>query len=184
MNPIETSFAPMLGQPSWLVRQGHGSFVTIEFGDPELAIGETRSRTVRLPERGPLTLTTRSAAVHGAWHLWIYCCLWSMQANEVELAHSESDDVTIARALRFLEGQALSEVQVDRESGATKFDFDLGCALATRPAPPGTYTNDPVDQWMLYQPSGIVLIVRSDGHYSEVPRDQPDGATIWHQLPR
>lgn len=75
------SFAPLVGQPSWLVRQGHGSFVTLEFGDPELAVGQTRSRTVFLPDRDPLTLTTRSAVVHGAWHLWIYCCLWSVQAN-------------------------------------------------------------------------------------------------------
>ncbi|RIJ76775.1 hypothetical protein D1871_10435 [Nakamurella silvestris] len=37
------TFAPMIGLPCWLVRRGHGSFVTLEFGSPQLTIAAERA---------------------------------------------------------------------------------------------------------------------------------------------
>ena len=50
-----------------------------------------------------------------------------------QLAHHESDDVTIERALHLLNGQAITAVNVSPADGSTKFTFDLGCVMTTTP---------------------------------------------------
>ena len=40
MHPIADFVRPVLGHPSWLVQRGHGSFVTMEFGSPEVDVRE------------------------------------------------------------------------------------------------------------------------------------------------
>jgi hypothetical protein len=78
-----------------------------------------------------------TAYVRGQWHLWIYCCEWSLALGPALLARSESSDTAIARALHVLNGQALTTVTVSEVDGSTTFTFDLGCLLSTRPAPQG-----------------------------------------------
>lgn len=182
VHPVRSVFEPLCGSPSWLVRKGIGSFVTMEFGNPSLEVGEVRSRAVRIDDAAPRTFRMRSSLVHGEWHLWIYCCLWSLTSDGIELAHSESEDIAIHRALRVLDGQALVGVDVDGGDGSTTFSFDLGCVLATRPAPDGSYAEEPVDQWMLYQPSGQVLTVRGDGRFAIQHRSEPEGSAEWRPL--
>jgi hypothetical protein len=182
MHPVAEAFAPILGLPSWEVKKGHGSFVTMEFGEPLLRIAEPRMRPVFI-ESAPAQMMTRDAYVRGQWHLWIYCCVWSLSFGSVRLTHCESEDVSIARGLSVLNGQALSGVEVDPENGATTFTFDLGCILSTVPAVPGTYGENPVDQWKLHQPSGQVLQIREDGRYRQQRGDQPNDPREWTELP-
>jgi len=97
-------FEQIVGLHCWNVRRGHGSFLTLDFGDPSVVVGESRQRTVQL--RGlDRELMIRSAVVRGEWHLWIYCCEWSLSVGGHPLAHSESDDVTMSRALSVLDGK-------------------------------------------------------------------------------
>ena len=138
--------------------------MTFEFGEPELEVREPHLGIVHIDGAPPKALQ-RHTAVHGQWHLWVYCCDWSLSLNDTQIAHNESDDITLTRALRVLNGQAITAVSVDPSSGATHFAFDLGCTLATTPATAGTYSVEPVEQWFLYQPSGHVLTVRGDGKY-------------------
>ena len=72
-----------------------------------------------------------------------------MTLDGVQLAHCESDDLTMARALRVLNGQALTEVDVEPADGRTRFSFDLGCTLLTWPAEAGVYENEPVEQCLI-----------------------------------
>ena len=181
MTVVTAAFEPMLDKPSWLVRQGHGSFLTLEFGDPVLTVKPPRERPVFLGEAVPPRLLWREAYVRGTWHLWIYCCEWSLTVGGAEMAHSESDDTTMARALGVLNGQALVRVEVDAHDGSTEFAFDLGCSLTTQPAPPGSYS-DPVRQWMLYQPSGQVLSVRADGTYNDSPGTNDPNDAVWSRI--
>ena len=184
VHPIDAAFEPLIGLPAWSVMKGHGSFVTMEFGDPALTIGEERPHLLGIDGIEPPTVWTRDTAVHGAWHLWIYRCLWRLEINGIEIARGESDDVTIVRALGALNGQALTSVVVDPRTGATQFAFDLGGLLFTRPAPAGSDDDDePVEQWMLYQPSGTVLTVRGDGSYATEPPDAPEASVTWRQRP-
>ena len=104
--------------------QGIGSFVTLEFGDPGVEISEPRLRRWLPREGEPEMFMERSVHVHGEWHLWIYCCLWSLSIEGRELAHCESDYITIARALGVLNRQALATVEADVDGGST-FSFDL-----------------------------------------------------------
>jgi hypothetical protein len=65
---IRQVFADLYGLPSWNVRKGHGSFMTFEFGEPYLEVGEAIERETPFGFR----CVKRQTAVHGVWHLWIY----------------------------------------------------------------------------------------------------------------
>lgn len=96
----------------------------------------------------------------GSWHLWIYCCNWSIALSGNEATDSESPADAIAFATERLDGQKLLSVARGSTPGSRAFAFDLGGELKTWP-----YGDDPSDeQWLLYErASGNVLTVRADG---------------------
>lgn len=148
MHPVEAAFAPLVGLPSWLVQNGHGSFVTFEFGQPEVVIHEPRMMHVSIAGAPPEAMR-RFTYVRGQWHLMIYCCQWSLSLNGTQLADNESDNITMNRALGVLNGQAITDVSINPDDAATRFTFDLDCVLMTTPAPDDVYGSEPVEQWML-----------------------------------
>ena len=178
MHPIAELVKPVLGHPSWLVECGYGSFITMEFGQPELDVREPRPRKVYI-EGTPEKTLQRSSFVRGEWHLWIYCCEWSLTLEGIQLAHCESDDVTMHRALHVLNGQALQAVEIEPADGRTRFDFDLGCSLFTLPAEAGAYANEPVVQWYLFLRSSSILSVRGDGTYAINDRREKPESLRW-----
>jgi hypothetical protein len=174
VHPIADLMHPALGNPCWLVKHGHGSFVTMEFGQPRVEISGPELMRVHIegaPERSP----RRSAFVCGDWHLWIYCCRWMLTLNGIQLAEDESDDITMDRALGVLNGQILTAASIEPGSQTT-FSFDLGCSFTTYPAPAGTYGDEPAEQWKWYTRPGPVVAVRDDGTYAISSLDaKPDG---------
>jgi len=151
------------------VKQGHGSFLTFEFGQPRLEVRELRQSE----ERG----WRRSAYVHGEWHLWIYCCHWRALQDGTELAWSEDANEVIRRAAATLNGQKLIAVNVVTTEGRSTFTFDLGGSLETWP-----YGDDPTaEQWFFY---GIteVFTYRADGQYSQGSRDTLPDQECWLPL--
>jgi hypothetical protein len=64
-------FEPVLGLPSWLVRKGIGSFITLEFGDPTLTIRDPKPWTARTATGEALSTRRRQTSVHGEWHQWM-----------------------------------------------------------------------------------------------------------------
>ncbi len=185
MDPDAAAIAPVIGRPSFLVRQGYGSVITLEFGEPHLDVAEPRPLTTRLGD-STAPMMRRRVRVRGDWHLFVYMCAWSLSAGGLELAHSKSDEATIDEALRVLDGQALLNVAVHGSNGATVFEFDLGCVLTTAPYPPDADDdpNEPDEQWMLFQPSGEVFTVRVDGRWSNHPGNQNPDLARWETLPR
>jgi hypothetical protein len=157
--------------PCWNVRQGYGSFLTFEFGDPHLIVEE---HILHLKDRPPRRVVT----VRGAWHLWIYCCSWSIRQQGRTIATSASSERKIRSANSYLHGQALTKVSVDVVRGRSVFDFDLGGSLVTR-----RYDQD-AEQWMLFEPTGQVLTIRADGRYAYRPGDTPPEQTRWLPLAR
>ena len=150
--PLQKFIEPMLGLPAWGVKQGHGSFLTFEFGPPKLEVTERLS-----PEKG----LRRSAYVQGQWHLWIYCCHWRALQHDIQLAWSEDDDQAIGRATATLNAQKLVGVHVSPDGGRSTFTFDLGGALETWP-----YGDDPMDeQWTILTDTEC-FAYRADGLYS------------------
>jgi hypothetical protein len=126
---LEENFKKLLRIPSWNVKQGHGSFLTFDFGQPLLEIGE-----VHRQEAGPQFPATQSRHVflHGEWHLWIYCCSWAIRQEGKPIAHSESSREVIRIACNVLHGQSLMAVEIVPVTGKTEFTFDLGGVMETR----------------------------------------------------
>ena len=146
-----------------------------------MEIGEVRRSPLRI-DGSPASSLRRSASVRGEWQLWISCCRWTLSLDADRLAGSESDSTTIARALGALNGQALTSVEVLSGDGRSEFAFDLGCRLETEPFVDGTFGDDPIEQWHLYQPSGLVLSVRSDGTWHQGPANEPSDE-VWTPIP-
>lgn len=169
MAPLQAAFGRLYGQPCWMASKGYGSSLTFEFGEPRLTIGEPRERLYALSSKVTLPIVHRPVRVHGQWHLWIYCCRWSIHLHGRPIAHSESADQRIERAVTVLDGQQLTQVSIDPADASSVFAFDLGGSLRTRPY------DEMSEQWLLYEPSGYVLTVRADGRYSHQPGDtRPD----------
>ncbi len=168
---IAAAYGPILGCPAWQVKKGHGSFLTLEFGEPRLEIREPREdRHFR----------NRNVTICGDWHLWIYCCNWAIAQNGKHLAHSESDDEAIAKATAQLDGQCLKRLWMEPGTVVTHFEFDLGAVLKTFP-----YDDDddePNEQWMLFEPSGDVLSVRSDNQFCHGSGETPPNGEQWLPL--
>jgi hypothetical protein len=154
-----------------------------DFGEPHVHVGDVREHS-RAIISSKLTIKSqiRTAYVCGEWHLWVSCCAWSIAVDGRQLAHSESSDERIRRAVYLLNGQAISQVEVNPSNGRSRFGFDLGGELRT-----WSYDEPdekPSNQWFLFDPSGFVLTVRADGRFSY---DPPDGPTPevggWMRLP-
>jgi hypothetical protein len=176
-DPIEATFRPLYGKPCWNAEKGYSSFLTFEFGQPHLEVLErVMERPVRFSARVKRTLRSRYAHVHGDWHLWIYCCAWSIRLDGWRAAHSESTDHRIERAVAALNGQALTRVSVNPDDSSTVFEFDLGGTLATRPYDAAS------EQWKLYEPAGTVFLLGTRGRYRRVRGDAAPTRPRWRRL--
>jgi hypothetical protein len=165
---LGTFIKPMLGLPAWSVKQGHGSFLTFEFGDPRLEVTE-RS----WPQKG----SRRSAYLRGQWRLWIYCCHWRALQYGIQVAWSEDTDQLIGRATATFDAQKLVGVRVAPDDGCSTFTFDRGGALETWP-----YGDDPKDkQWMILT-NTEAFVYRADGHYACGPNSIPPAFQRWSPL--
>lgn len=166
-------FRPLIGLPCWNVKQGYGSFLTFEFGEPSLATREPRD-IPHASSRVREVFARRLVTVHGQWHLWIYCCGWQIRLRGEGLADDESSDDKIAAACGALDGQALQQVTLGPYVGWTQFHFDLGGMLTTRP-----YEDELEEKWMLYCRDGNVYTYRSDGTASFGPGTRKPHEEQW-----
>ena len=179
VSPVfESVFRKLYGKPCWSVKQGHGSFLTFEFGKPHLVIREPIVASVEASKKVRENLARRGAHARGDWHLWIYCCAWEIFSNGKEIAHHESHDSRIMRAANILNGQRLTQVSILPPGLKCIFEFDLGGVLKTHP-----YSRKD-EQWLLYEPTGKVLVLRADKRYSHHPSNRPDNEKDWKPIQR
>lgn len=180
MSIIAEIFTPMYGKPCWQCRQGHGSFLTLEFGEPHVHIKEPRPVSEHASERIRKNASRRSVRVQGDWHLWIYLCDWRIFSDTQLLAADNSKRRVIRRATSELEGQLLTRVSVDNTSCVSLFEFDSGGKIE---AIPNTTVYESTDAlWLLYEPSGDVLTLRADGQYCHLPGKLPLTEHNWQPL--
>lgn len=163
--PLASFVKPLLGMTAWGVKQGHGSFLTFEFGQPQLNIVEHASGT------------RRSAYVHGQWHVWITCCHWTISQNGERLARSEDDERSIARATAALNGQNLVSVDVPANDGRSSFRFDLGGVLETSP-----YGDDPAEEQWMIRSETEVFSLNASGRYAISAPSAPVSERCWTPL--
>lgn len=160
--PLLELVAPLIGTVCRDVSKGQGSFLTFRFAEEHEAISGD------LPSSEPSTERSQ-------WTVWIYCCHWLISHHSEELATSESSDVTIGEACRFLSSRALTSIQMKAERGSSTFHFDKGAKLETIP-----YGNEIEDQWMIYTPDGCVYTYRSDGTASYGDAKQVPEEVEWY----
>src|SRR5262245_4374853 len=158
---IDMWFQPLFGKPCWGLRYDGNLNLSMNFGKPSLHVrepfntGSTSEAVRRMASR-------RQVTVRGEWWLWMYCCYWRLTSGDLELATGSSSFRRIVRATEQLSGQELVSLAIDPQTGATRFVFDLGCALHCR-----RFRRDSDDGlWKLYKPSGYVLSVHGNGTFS------------------
>jgi hypothetical protein len=128
---LKAYFQPLLGQTAWNVALGHGSFVTMEFGEP---------------------VGNGSGAVHGTWHFWVYCCAWRIETYDDVLAYSEDSRSRLVQVLPLLEGKKLEDIEINFPNGDTLLRFEGGLVLRLMPIYSETY-----EHWLLYTPDGVLV---------------------------
>ena len=172
MSIIHSIFQPVIGKLSWNVQNGVGSSLTFEFGEPHMKV--IREPYVsRSKKPGVIRHSARRiVSVHGEWHLWIWSCDWRFFRHNLLIGDSESPKKEIKQIALDLEGQALVNIKVIG-AGITIFEFDLGGRLETRPYLEENKEAEPEEQWLLYQPSGMVFTFRSDNRYSNHMGHEP-----------
>jgi hypothetical protein len=120
-------------------------------------------------------LARRIASIHGEWHLWIYCCDWEVFSGK-KCAGDSSTKTKVLRAAKLLDGQKLIRFSISPKEVSCVFEFDLGGRLKTHPF------DKEGEQWLLYEPSHRVLIVRGDGRYKYEPSNLPEDQGRWKLL--
>ena len=172
MSIIDSIFQPVIGKMCWNVEHGIGSSLTFEFGEPHFKVIRepyaTRSKKPRMIRHS----ARRIVNVYGDWHLWIWSCDWRFFRNDTFIGDSESTKRELMQIAHDLEGQALVSVKVIG-TGITVFEFDLGGRLETQRYAEENEESEPEEQWLLYQPSGMVLTYRSDGKYINHMGNEP-----------
>jgi hypothetical protein len=139
----------LLGLPPWNVTQGHGSFLTFNFGQPLPEVGDGR--------------------VHGEWHLWIYMSAWRIEDAGRVLAACEDDRVVISEALVQLDGRPLASIAAVGLTLDTVFDFG-GLVLRTF-SMRSIAAEHPEPDWMLFMPGRRVLSIGPGGAWACGPSD-------------
>jgi hypothetical protein len=165
---LEENFGALSGLPCWNVRQGYGSFLTLEFGQPHLEIREPN------PDSPRASLRRRLVTLRGDYHLWIEQCDWSVTEHNEQLAHSESDPSVIAQALSNLDGAILRTVRVSPDRGESAFDFEFDMSVSLKRYA-DSVSDDPI--WHLYCPD-LVLSYLSSGQIQFGRGDEQDPEVV------
>lgn len=170
------SFRAVAEHPCWGVRPGHGSFLTLEIGAPQLEIREPHVPTPGASAAVRRLLARRRVTVRGQWHLWIHACKWHVFDGDRRIGDWSTQRKRDAAA-RFLDGQKLIDVTVPSRGARTRFTFDLGGRIDTTPYDRRS------EQWLFYEPDGGVLTLRADRRFSHQAGTTAADAVRWKRLP-
>jgi len=168
-------FKGILGLPCWDAKPGFGSFLTMEFGKPHLEVREPISIRTRATAKVREQLARRQVYLHGEWHLWIKDCDWEVHCRGKRVGDSSSRAKTRSAA-DFLNGQRLLRFSILPRKVQSIFVFDLGATLKTLPYDMSS------EQWLLFEPSKKVLVLRADGRYKYTRSKAPVGGETWKRF--
>ena len=142
IDKIQAIINPLLGQKAWGVSLGHGSFLTLEFGQP-------------------LPLKEQDGRIYGEWHLWVYCCSWRLEEGNKILTACEDERAMIALSINRLEGLTLESFTLLPPAWDIVFTFEHQVTLRLF----AIYPKD-CEHWFLYAPDDKVLCIGPGSSWS------------------
>ena len=134
----ESLFQKIIGIKPTRVKQGHGSFITIDFGHD-------------IPEQ----VKTRNGLItkyFGEWHLWVYMCAWRIDKDKKPLVGCEDSREKIENCLTELAQRQLNKVSILNDAFDAKLVFGEDIELHFF----SFYTQER-EQWLLFTPEQKVF---------------------------
>src|SRR5271170_4184521 len=121
---LDEYLGELVGRIVWSARRGHGTHITMEFGEPHLAIREP-VHAQGLSLKASKVLERRSVSIVGDWSLWIRDSDWLITVGKMS-ATIQTTETKVASVLRDLDGQKLLSCA---HGPFVDIAFDLGAKL-------------------------------------------------------
>lgn len=136
---VEKLFGEIIGLKPSRVKTGHGSFLTLDFG--QLIPSEVKTRSVI------------KTTYFGEWYLWVYMCAWRIDRNNHPVVGSDDPKEMIEKCVNDLEWGKLSKANVLNSTFDAKFEFDNDVILYL-------FSNKISEhlQWVFYDRDGKVFV--------------------------
>ncbi|SRR5258706_11155722 len=151
LNQFYIKVKPLIGQCSWEVWLGSGSFITLEFGK-KIEAGKS-----------PYTYT------RGEWCLWVQMSAWRLETKSDIITASEDTREGMSSGIKRLKGMTLCSIKLQPPSLETVLTFEDGFILRLFPIYSGALT---FDDWTLFCTDGYVLSVGC-GQWRYSPSNEP-----------
>lgn len=133
-------FSKVAGLKTRNVKQGHGSFITMEFGKDVEFIRKIKGKLIK--------------NVRGEWYFFVYMCAWRIDEKNNPIAGCEDSREIIERALKKIENKKLINVQILNNAYDLKLKFENSINFLLF----SIYTKEEdAEHWMLYAPENKVL---------------------------
>lgn len=167
MVDVHALITSIVGQLAWSAKRGIGSFITIEFGAPNLEIREPIIAKQNDSPKVVEILRRRHVAPIGTWHLWIQEAIWSVSMGENKCAFNDARDV-VDEMLKKIDGQRVLSVDFMAGKPGLVIKFDLGGELIVSTLPEQLEAD--VTAWSLHQWDGPTMSVFQTGDFSVAQR--------------
>ena len=137
---VQNILNEMKGLKTRNVQLGHGSFLTIDFGQDLL---------IRIKTNHGIEEFKR-----GEWHLWTYICAWRLDIKGIPIIGSEDERKKIAKEIVKLENKELVNIEILNEAFdiVLKFENEIVLLLFS-------FSVKEFEHWKLYTPERKALIV-------------------------
>jgi len=172
MQNIEEIFLPLVGQLVWGIRQGHGSFLTMEFGEPYRSVREPIVASPGSSTKVARNLARRRVFIVGQWHMWIQYSEWKVATQYHSAASRDWENGSVKAGLEELDGQALLSATAGDTPHSTVLEFDLGGKVLIWPRHEAARDDA---QWSLHRRHGAIVTYRTDGTFGFDKGDATDG---------
>ncbi len=161
MDIIQENFAEIIGKPCWGLIYDRQTNLSLNFGNPFLKIEEPFKSKSKLPDIRE-HFARRRVFVKSDYFLLIYIARWKIIHKQKTLATNRSSFLGITKAIGNLKGQILEKVEINKNTGMTNFEFDLGSNLLVQRWSP----KETDELWTLSKPDNYYLSVYSNGFYT------------------
>jgi hypothetical protein len=121
---IDDQLQRLTGEYVWSVKRGHGTFLTMEFGNPHLIVREPIESTGGTATVASI-LRRRNVSIVGDWSLWVRDSHWSISRKDAA-ANLDSSEAIVHEMLQNLDGQKVCAIRV---GDGVVLEFDLGAIL-------------------------------------------------------